>query len=113
VESDCVFCRIARGELPAKILFRDDDVLAFSDVHPIAPVHVLVVPVRHVPSLAAIGPEDERLLGRLLAGVRRAAEACGVLESGFKTIVNTGRGGGQTVPHLHFHVIAGREMKHL
>lgn len=102
----CVFCDIAAGRTDRPILFRNEDVVAFLDARPIAPSHALIIPVRHVESLA--DAVDEALLGKLLAGARRAAKACGVLESGFRTLINTGAGGGQTVMHLHVHMIPGR-----
>jgi histidine triad (HIT) family protein len=104
----CIFCGIASGAIPAKVLFQDDHVVAFHDIHPVAPVHVLVIPKRHVASLAETAPGDEDTLGRLLAAARRAAVETGVAESGFRTVVNTGEGAGQSVFHLHVHVLGGR-----
>jgi len=104
----CIFCAIASGAIPAKVLFQDDHVVAFHDIHPVAPVHVLVIPKRHVASLAGTQPGDEDLLGRLLAAARRVAVETGVAESGFRTVINTGEGAGQSVFHLHVHVLGGR-----
>jgi len=103
----CVFCRIAAGELPSKKLHEDDLVLAFRDLHPLAPSHVLVVPRAHVASLWEL--EDEALAGRLLAVAARVARAEG-LERGWRLIANTREHGGQEVEHLHLHVVGGRPL---
>jgi len=103
----CVFCRIAAGELPSRRLHEDDLVVAFEDIRPQAPVHVLVVPRAHVPSLWEL--EDERLAGRLLAVAARVARAQG-LERGWRLIANTRAHGGQEVEHLHLHVLGGRRL---
>ncbi len=108
--TDCPFCRIAAGQAPARILFETDDVLAFHDIAPQAPVHVLVVPRRHIPSLAATQPEDRQLLGSLLAAATEAARRCGVAE-GYRVVVNSGRAAGQSVHHLHLHVLGGRGLR--
>ena len=104
--SDCVFCRIARAEIPVRKLYEDDQVLAFHDLHPAAPVHLLVIPKVHVESLAQVGPEHEAMLGRLLAVGARLARDQGC-EGGFRTIINTGRVAGQEVYHLHLHILGG------
>ncbi|NOZ00503.1 MAG: histidine triad nucleotide-binding protein [Deltaproteobacteria bacterium] len=106
--ADCIFCKIAAGEVGADVLFEDDDILAFRDVRPVAPTHVLVIPRKHITSLAQADPEDQALLGKLLLGVRRVADELGLVEAGYRTIINTGRGAGQTVFHLHVHVMSGR-----
>jgi histidine triad (HIT) family protein len=106
----CIFCRIARGELGTRFLYEDDDVVAFADLHPQAPVHVLVIPRRHVISLATSAPEDDVLLGKVLAGVRTVATQLGVAERGYRTVLNSGSDGGQSVWHLHAHLLAGRAM---
>ena len=101
--SDCLFCKIAAGEIPCDKVYEDDDLLAFHDIRPIAPVHFLLIPKQHVASLADCGPEHEAMLGRLLARVPQLAREQG-LAAGFKTGINTGRAGGQEVYHLHIHV---------
>jgi len=106
--SDCIFCRIAAGSIPARVLFADEELLAFHDVAPQAPTHVLVIPRRHLASLAEAGVEDSGLLGRLLAAAARAARECGVAESGYRVVANSGERAGQSVPHLHLHVMGGR-----
>ena len=104
--TNCIFCRIAAGEIPAKLVYEDEQVVAFPDMHPQAPVHVLIVPRAHVNSLAEL--QDGELAGRLLLAVGEVARREGVAERGFRTVVNTGPEGGQTVPHLHLHLLAGR-----
>jgi histidine triad (HIT) family protein len=103
---NCIFCKIVRGEIPSQKVYEDDEVLAFKDVRPAAPVHVLLVPKRHVDSLYEAGPDHAPLLGRLLGLTGRIAREQGATD-GFRTIVNTGRVGGQEVYHLHIHVIGG------
>ncbi len=106
----CIFCRIAHGEIPARVVFQDDRVVAFHDVSPQAPVHVLVIPRVHVESLAASTSEQDALLGHILVTVRHVARALGVAENGYRTVINTGFDGGQSVGHLHAHLLAGRPL---
>lgn len=104
--SDCIFCRIANGEIPSTKVYEDEEILAFKDIHPQAPVHFLIIPKRHITSLAEVGPADTPLLGRMLALVPQLAREQGLVD-GFRTLINTGRVGGQEVPHLHLHVVGG------
>jgi len=109
--SDCIFCKIAAGEIPAKIVDRTDEWVVFRDVAPQAPVHLLVIPVRHVVSLHDMTPEDEAMLGRLLLAARNAAESEGLASGGgYRVVTNVGRHAGQSVFHLHVHVLGGRPM---
>lgn len=105
--SDCIFCRIAEGEIPADRLVADDQVVAFHDLSPQAPTHVLIIPRRHVASLAAADEGDRELLGRLLDAARRLAAELG-LADGFRVVINSGADAGQTVFHLHVHLLGGR-----
>ena len=105
--SDCIFCRIVERKLPAKIVFEDETAVAFEDVNPQAPVHLLVVPRRHVATLGETEPKDEGLLGHLVAVAARLAEERG-LDSGYRTVMNNGAGAGQSVFHLHVHLLGGR-----
>jgi histidine triad (HIT) family protein len=105
----CLFCKIVAGEIPAKRLYEDDTLLAFADVHPQAPVHLLVIPKQHLGSLADAGPEHETLLGHLLLQAATIARDAG-LTNGYRTVINTGDDGGQTVGHLHLHLLGGRSM---
>ncbi len=107
--SDCLFCGIVSGAIPAKRLHETDEVLAFADIHPQAPVHVLVIPKRHITSHAHALPEDAALLGHLLAEAGEIARAHH-LDGGYRLVVNTGPDGGQTVGHLHVHLLGGRAM---
>ncbi|GBG15335.1 histidine triad HIT family protein [Novimethylophilus kurashikiensis] len=106
--TDCIFCKIAKGEIPSKKLFEDDDVIAFHDIHPIAPVHFLIVPKPHVASLADCQPEHAQLLSKMLLLGPKLAKEQG-LDTGFRTMINTGAGGGQEVFHLHFHIFGGSQ----
>jgi histidine triad (HIT) family protein len=108
--NDCIFCRIVRGEIPAGRVYEDDAVIAFRDIHPQAPVHVLVVPREHVASTDALTDAHRELAGRLLTAVPLVARAAGGLENGYRVIANTGRDGGQTIDHLHLHVLGGRTL---
>ncbi|MBM3115913.1 histidine triad nucleotide-binding protein [Jeongeupia naejangsanensis] len=104
--SDCIFCKLAKGEFPTTKLYEDDDILVFNDLHPVAPVHFLVVPKPHIESLAHAEVQHQALLGKLMLVAARVAAEQG-LAQGFRTIINTGEGGGQSVFHLHLHVIGG------
>lgn len=106
---DCLFCKIARGEIPSSKLYEDDELLAFYDIDPKAPVHFLVIPKAHITSLAEVTGESSALCGRALALIARLAAEKG-LSKGFRVVTNAGVDAGQSVPHLHFHVLAGREM---
>ena len=108
--SDCLFCKIGSGQIPAKVVLQDDEVLAFDDINPQAPVHVLVIPKRHVVALNDTGVGDQALLGRLLEAAAQVARQKGLAEAGYRVVANTGRDGGQTVLHLHLHVLGGRHM---
>jgi histidine triad (HIT) family protein len=103
---DCIFCKIVRGEIPAKKLYEDDDVLAFHDIRPQAPVHFMLIPKRHIASLADATPDDAGVLGRMMTLAGRLAREQGSPD-GFRTIVNTGRIGRQDVMHVHLHILGG------
>jgi histidine triad (HIT) family protein len=108
--STCLFCRIVRRELPATIVHEDDDVLAFQDIGPKAPVHLLVVPKRHIDGLQTLAAADAPVLASLFACVNRLATQTGVRATGYRTVINAGPDGGQSVPHLHVHLLGGRPM---
>ena len=105
-DPNCVFCKIATGQIPSKKAYEDEHLLAFHDIHPWAPVHVLIIPKQHIASLAEVGPEHQELMGRILTLAPRLMREQGVT-NGFRTIINTGQDGGQEVYHLHVHVIGG------
>jgi histidine triad (HIT) family protein len=105
-DPNCIFCKIVAGQIPAKKVFENDELIAFHDIHPWAPVHVLVVPKQHLVSLADVGPEHDALLGRMLGLAPRLMRELGVT-NGFRTLINTGKDGMQEVQHLHMHVMGG------
>ncbi|MFL5577479.1 MAG: histidine triad nucleotide-binding protein [Gemmatimonadaceae bacterium] len=110
-ENDCLFCRIVRRELPVSIVTETEDSLAFRDINPQAPLHVLVIPKRHVATLdAADGDDDALMLGRLSLLAARIARDAGVADGGYRTVMNTNADSGQTVFHVHLHVLGGRRM---
>jgi histidine triad (HIT) family protein len=106
--NDCLFCRIVARQSPSDIVYEDDAVVAFKDIYPKAPVHLLIVPRRHIASLAEATETDAQVLGRCVVAARRLAESSGYAEKGFRLGVNTGPEGGQVVYHVHFHFTAGR-----
>jgi histidine triad (HIT) family protein len=103
---DCIFCKIAAGQIPARKVLEDEELIVFHDIHPWAPVHVLVIPKQHITSLADVGPEHDALLGRMLGLAPRLMKELGVV-NGFRTLINTGKDGLQEVQHLHMHVMGG------
>ena len=104
--SDCIFCKIVRGEIPSKKIYEDDELFAFHDINPVAPVHFMLIPKSHVASLMDADSSHAALLGKMLLLAPKLAREQG-LDNGFRTVINTGRGGGQEVMHLHIHVIGG------
>lgn len=110
IESECIFCRIIDGQIPAEIIHQDQLCIAIRDLNPQAPTHVLVIPREHMESLDDASQRDEPLLGHLLRTAARIANDAGHAESGYRTMINTGAGAGQSVFHLHVHVLAGRPM---
>jgi histidine triad (HIT) family protein len=112
INPDCVFCKIVAGSAPAKILFSDSQVTAFRDLHPVAPTHILIVPNKHIESVNKLDAGDEALVGHIFFVARILAEREGIDSGGYRIINNTGVHGGQTVFHMHFHLIGGQRMKH-
>jgi histidine triad (HIT) family protein len=106
--NDCIFCKIARGEIPSRKVYEDEDIFAFHDINPVTPVHFLIIPKVHIPSLAEADMSHQALLGKLLAVAGRLAREQG-LPDGFRSIINTGRVGRQEVYHLHVHILGGQE----
>jgi len=109
--NDCIFCRIIAGQAPAEILYADERAVAFRDIHPVAPAHILIVPVQHIASVDDLEPGDEALVGHLFSIARLLARQQGIAEGGYRLIVNTGRDAGQAVFHLHLHLIGGQRMR--
>lgn len=108
--SDCLFCRIIRREIPASIVYEDDRVLAFNDINPQAPLHALVIPKRHIERLTDLTPEDDATIGELARRAAAIARDKGYADAGFRTVFNTNADAGQTVFHVHLHVLAGRRL---
>jgi len=108
--SQCLFCQIISGELNASIVYQDDRIVAFNDINPQAPTHVLVVPRRHIASLNDLGEDDDQLVGELVRRAAAIAKSRGIANAGFRTVFNTNREAGQTVFHIHLHLIGGRPM---
>ena len=105
---DCIFCKIISGKAPAAIIYRDELVIAFRDIHPVARIHILVVPNRHISSLNELATTDEVLVGHMVMVAKKLAAQEGVAEHGYRLMINTGVHGGQTIQHLHVHLIAGK-----
>lgn len=110
MQQDCVFCKIVNKEIPAEIIYEDDRVLAFPDIQPAAPIHILLIPKKHIANILEVTEEDQDLLRHLLATVPIIAKQVGMDEAGFRTVINTKDNGGQTVQHLHLHILGGRFM---
>ncbi len=110
IDPDCIFCRIVAGQIPASIVYRDDYVLAFRDLNPAAPTHVLIIPLEHITSLSQLTDADEQVAGRILLAARKVAEITGVLDSGYRLVFNNGKDAMQSVGHIHAHLIGGRSM---
>lgn len=112
MSTTCVFCKIVSNEAKATIVYRDEQVTAFRDVNPVAPTHILIVPNRHIESVGTLEAEDEQLMGHIFTVARKLAAEEGITAGGFRMITNTGVNGGQTIFHLHVHLIGGRRMKY-
>lgn len=109
-DDSCLFCRIIAGDIPSEVVYEDELVLAFDDINPVAPVHQLIIPLRHVASAAELTESDAELLGRVFAVAADLARKAGLTEGGYRVVTNIGADGGQSVAHLHFHLIGGRGM---
>lgn len=109
-DSTCLFCRIVSGEIPSEKVYEDGEVVAFKDIRPAAPVHILVIPKVHIASLASLEPAHAELAGRLVVAAANIAASQGLAERGYRLVANCGNDGGQTVGHLHFHLLGGRQL---
>ncbi len=109
-EQDCLFCRIVRGEIPAKVVYRNDHVLAFRDITPVSPQHVLIIPLKHISSLSDLAPEDEAIAGHILLAAGEVAGILGIRESGYRLVFNNGADALQSVFHIHGHLLGGVRM---
>ena len=108
--SDCLFCRIIAGEIPSSQVYSDDDVVAIRDIAPAAPTHILLLSRKHIASVGEVGPDDAGLMDRLRAAATELADREGISTDGYRLVVNVGRNGGQTIDHLHVHLLGGRPM---
>ena len=111
MSDSCIFCKIVSKETKATILYHDEQVTAFRDIHPVAPTHILIVPNKHIDSVGTLEPDDEQIVGHIFTVARKLAEQEGISDGGFRLITNTGAHGGQTVSHLHVHLIGGQRMR--
>jgi histidine triad (HIT) family protein len=111
-KSSCIFCKIVSGEANAMILYRDEQAVAFRDINPVAPTHILIVPNKHIESVNMLAPADEQLIGHLFTVAGQLAKEEGISEGGYRLVTNTGVHGGQTVLHLHMHLMGGQRMRH-
>lgn len=107
---DCLFCKIAAGQIPAKIIYRDDQVIAFDDINPQAPHHKLIIPLKHIPTINDLAVEDNALIGHMLQTAKKLAKEFGIHEEGYRVVMNCNSGAGQTVFHIHAHLLGGRQM---
>lgn len=107
---ECLFCRIISREIPSDVVYQDDEFLAFKDIHPQAPTHILIIPKTHFDSLVEISDQQEKLMGRLVIIAKKLAEKEGLAKNGYRLVLNCGAEGGQVVPHLHLHLIGGRKL---
>ncbi|MDD3498266.1 MAG: histidine triad nucleotide-binding protein [Candidatus Moranbacteria bacterium] len=108
---DCLFCKIINKEIPADIIYEDDEVLAFNDIHPLAPMHVLIIPKKHIGSINDLQEDDSELVGKMILIAKKLAKDKGIDKDGYKLLFRTGKHGGQEVPHIHLHLIGGAQLK--
>jgi histidine triad (HIT) family protein len=109
--SDCIFCRIVSGEIPCSLVYQDDKVLAFKDINPLAPVHILIIPKQHIESAQVINKGNAQIVAYIFEKIPDIAKEAGIADSGYRIISNVGKDGGQAVPHLHFHILGGRKLE--
>ena len=107
---NCLFCKIARGELNSTIIYENDNVIAFKDIHPVAPVHVLVIPKIHIQDINDLNEENSKVLEDIFLAIKEVAKITGIFDTGYRVISNCGENGGQVIPHLHFHILGGKNL---
>jgi len=107
---DCVFCKIVAGDIPTEFLHNDEDVAAFRDINPVAPTHIIIIPRKHIPALADLSDDELPLMGKMVKVANMLAQQEGILDKGYRVVINCGKEGGQVVPHLHMHLIGGRKV---
>lgn len=108
---DCIFCKIITKEIPAEIVFEDGEILAFRDIHPVAPVHILIIPKIHIESVNHLEEANKQLVGKMVLVAKKIAGDLKISENGYKLLIRTGRDGGQEVPHIHLHLIGGAKLR--
>lgn len=108
--SDCIFCKIAAGEIPASLVYQDDRVIAFKDISPLAPVHILIIPKQHMESALDVNKDNSSVVAHIFEKIVEIAKAAGIEKDGFRVVTNIGENGGQVVKHLHFHILGGRKL---
>ena len=107
---DCIFCKIIKGEIPSKKVYEDEEFLAFHDINPAAPIHILVIPKKHISMLTELKEEDEQLMGKIFTIINKIAQQEGFVKEGYRVIVNCGKDSGQEVMHIHFHILGGTKL---
>ena len=107
---DCIFCQIVDGKIPSDIVYQDEEVIAFRDINPVAPTHLLIIPKKHIPSLTHLAEAETPLIGHMVKVANQLARKEGIAESGYRLVINSGKQGGQLVPHLHMHLLGGRRL---
>ena len=110
LELHCIFCKIIKGEIPSEKVYEDEDVIAFKDINPVTPIHILVIPKKHIATLLDVTEEDSHLISKLFVAINKIAKQIGIEESGFRIVANCGKDSGQEVMHIHFHLLAGQKM---
>ena len=105
---NCVFCKIIKGEIPSEKVYEDEDVIAFKDINPVTPIHILVIPKKHIATLLDVTEEDSHLIGKVFVAINKIAKQIGIEENGFRIVANCGRDSGQEVMHIHFHILGGK-----
>ena len=110
MNTDCIFCQIAAGKVPGDILYQDEEVVAFRDINPQSPTHIVIIPKKHIPSLAHLSEADSPLIGHMVNVANQLARKEGIAEKGYRLAINCGEQGGQLVPHLHMHLLGGRKL---
>lgn len=107
---DCVFCKIIKGEIPSERVYEDNEIIAIKDINPAAPIHILVIPKKHIPTLLDVNDEDNYLIGKIYKTINKIAKDIGIENDGFRVIANCGKDSGQEVMHIHFHLLAGKKL---
>ncbi len=110
MDSECIFCKIAKGDIPAKKIYEDDHVLAFHDINPVAPTHIIVIPKKHFPTLNDVPEKELNILSKIYAAIQKVVQTTKIANKGYRTILNTNKEAGQEIFHMHFHVLGGRPL---